>query len=230
MKAEHLIDLSNRIVPGKEHFKFETRVDDVTKILPDVIHRPDIWYILGEVTMCTHVGTHIEVPFHHWKDGKDTADFPIHQIIAPGVCLDFSYKKPGDTVTLDELKQHEGRIREGDIVFIRQGADKKYWSDQWNDQFHLSIEANQWLVDKKIACLGTDAAGLEIPGTDHQPNHVAVCQAGIPMIESLKGLERLGEERHLILILPLPIEGLDASPVRVVALKKEALLELGGML
>jgi arylformamidase len=226
MKPEHLIDLSQRIVPGKEHFKFETRVDDVTNILPEVIHRPDLWYILGEVTMCTHVGTHVEVPYHHWEDGADTADFPVHKLVAPGICIDFSHKKPGDTITLDEIKVHENRIRAGDIVFIRQGADQKYWTPDWNDQCHLSVEANQWLVDKGIACLGTDGPGLEVPGTDHQPNHLAVCKAGVPMIESLKGLERLGEERHLIIVLPLPIEGLDASPVRVVAIKKEGLENL----
>lgn len=224
--AEYIIDLSQRIVPGREHFKFETRVDDVTNILPEVVHRPDIWYILGEVTMCTHVGTHIEVPYHHWKEGADTANFPVYRLIAPGVCLDFSNKKPGATVTVQELKQHDERIRPGDIVFIRQGADRKYRTRDWNDQFHLAVDANQWLIDKGIACLGTDGAGLEVPGTDYQPNHVAVCRAGIPMIESLNGLERLGDQRHLIVVLPLPIEGLDASPLRVVAIKKEGLREL----
>lgn len=226
MKPEHLIDLSHRVVPDQEHFTCVTRVDDVTKILPDVKHRPDIWYILGEITYCTHIGTHVEVPYHHWKDGADTADFPVHKLIAPGVCLDFSHKKDGDTITLEEIRRHEHRIQRGDIVFIRQGADKLYHSERWNEQAHLSIEANQWLVDKGIACLGTDAAGLEVPGTDYQPNHVAVCKAGIPMIESLCRLEELGEERHLVIVLPLPIVGLDASPVRVVAIKKQALEDL----
>ncbi len=226
MKPEYLIDLSNRIVPGREHFKFETRVDDVTNILPEVTHRPDIWYILGEVTMCTHVGTHVEVPYHHWKEGADTADVPVHKLIAPGVCLDFSHKSDGETITLAEIRAHEDRIRSGDVVFIRQGADALYHTDRWNEQAHLSIDANQWLVDRGIACLGTDAAGLEVPGTDHQPNHVAVCRAGIPMIESLRNLDRLGHERHLIVILPLPVEGLDASPVRVVAIRKEGLEDL----
>ena len=69
------------------------------------------------------------------------------------------------------------------------------------------------------------AAGLEVPGTDHQPNHVAVCKAGIPMVESLRGLEALGEEHHFAILLPLPMEGLDASPVRVIAIKREGLLE-----
>ena len=226
MKEEYLIDLSHRIVPGKEHFKLETRVDDVTHILPEVKHRADIWYVLGEVTMCTHIGTHIEVPYHHWREGADTADFPIHKIIAPGVCLDFSHKNGGDTITLEEIRQYDDRIMAGDIVFIRQDADKLYWTERWDELAHLSIEANQWLVDKGIACLGTDAGGLEVPRTDYQPNHVAVCKAGIPMIESLANLDKLGDERHLIIILPLPIEGLDACPVRVVAIKKGGLVLL----
>lgn len=226
MKPEYVIELSHRLIPGKEHFKFHTHVDDVTKILPEVKHRPDIWYILGEVTFCTHVGTHVEVPFHHQKDGADTATIPVAPLIAPGVVLDFSHKQPGETITLAELQQHEHRIRKGDIVFIRQGADKLYYTERWNDQAHLSIEANQWLVDQGIACMGTDAAGLEIPGTDYQPNHLCVCKAGVPMIESLRGLEQLGAERHLIIVLPLPIEGCDASPLRVVAIKKEGLKDI----
>lgn len=223
MRKEYVIDLTQRIIPGKEHFKCQTRVEDVTSILPEVKHRPDIWYILGEATFCTHVGTHLEVPYHHWKDGADTADIPIHPLIAPGVCLDFSDKKNGDTIRLDEFRKHERRIREGDIVLIRQGMDQLYRTARWNEQAHLSLEANQWLVDRKIACLGTDAAGLEVPGTDYQPNHVACCKAGIPMIESLTNLDKLGMERHMIIILPLPIEGLDACPVRVVAIKKGGL-------
>lgn len=223
MKPEYIIDLSRRIIPEKEHFKCTTHVDDVTKIIPAVKHRPDIWYILGEATYCTHVGTHIEVPYHHWQEGADTADMPIHQLIAPGVCLDFSHKQAGETITLDDIKKHAHRIQPGDIVFIRQGTDVLYYSDRWNEERHLSIEANQWLVDRKIACLGTDGTGLEVPGTDYQPNHIACCKAGIPMVESLTNLDKLGEERHLIIVLPLPIVGLDASPVRVVAIKKGGL-------
>jgi arylformamidase len=226
MKPEHVIDLSHRLIPGKEHFKYETRVEDVTNILPEVKHRPDIWYVLGEVSFCTHVGTHVEVPFHHMKDGADTATVPIAPLIAPGIVLDFSHKKPGETITLDELKRHEHRIHAGDIVFIRQAADRLYYSERWNDQAHLSVEANQWLVDRKIACMGTDAAGLEVPGTDCQPNHLAACGAGVPMLESLRGLEQLGADRHLIIVLPLPFEGCDASPVRVVAIKKEGLQDV----
>jgi arylformamidase len=224
MNKERIIELSHRIVPGKEHFKLVTRVDDVTNILPHVKHRPDVWYMLGEVTYCTHVGTHIEVPFHHKKDGADVADFPFRQLIGPLVVLNFRHKKNGDAITLQELKPHEKKIHPGDMVFFWTGMDKLYHdNERWNDQPYLTIEANQWLVDRKIGCLGSDASGLEVPGTDYQPNHQAIMNAGIPMIESLKGLEQVTSGEWIVFILPLPIEGLEASPLRVIAIPREEL-------
>lgn len=226
MKRERIVELSHKIIPGKEHFKLEVKVDDVTNILPQVKHRPDVWYVLGEVTYCTHVGTHIEVPFHHKKDGHDIADFPFRQLIGPLVVLDFRHKKNGEAITLEELKVFDQKIHAGDIVFVWSGMDRYYHTELWNDQPHLTVEANQWLVDKKIACLGSDASGLEVPGTDFQPNHQAIFNAGIPMIESLTNLEKVGKGDYIVFILPLPIEGLEASPLRVIAVPREELHEL----
>jgi arylformamidase len=223
-RRERIVELSHRIVPGKEHFKLQTRVEDVTAILPQVGHRPDVWYVLGEVTYCTHVGTHIEMPLHHKKDGADAADFPFRQLIGPLRVLDFRHKRSGESISLAEIRAHEERIHPGDIVFLWTGMDRFYHDDErWNDQPHLAIEANQWLVDRKIACLGSDASGLEIPGTDYQPNHQAIMNAGIPMIESLRGLEQVAQGEWIVFILPLPIEGLEASPLRVIAVPREEL-------
>ena len=37
-----IVELSHRIVPGQEHFKLEVRVDDVTKIMPELTPPPPI--------------------------------------------------------------------------------------------------------------------------------------------------------------------------------------------
>jgi arylformamidase len=227
MAKPRIVELSHRIIPGKEHFQLETRVDDVTNILPEVKHRPDVWYVLGAVTYCTHVGTHIEVPFHHFKEGADVADFPISPLVGPLMVLDFRHKKDQQAITLEEIKAHDARVHEGDIVFIWTGADKLYRTERWNEQPHLTVEANCWLIEKRIACLGTDAAGLEVPGTDYQPNHQAIFRAGIPMIESATNLDQVQNGRYIAFILPLPIEGLEASPLRIIAIAKEHLHELG---
>jgi arylformamidase len=45
----------------------------------------------------------------------------------------------------------------------------------------------------------------------------------IAMVESATNLSKIGDERALVIILPLPIEGIDACPVRIIAIRKGGL-------
>ncbi len=212
------IELSHRMIPGKEPFKLEVRRYDVTDYIPEVKHRPDVWYIVCEIEMLTHAGTHIEFPYHHWEPGFGAADYPLERLIGEAVVLDFHHKKPGESISLTELQAHDHRIKEGDIIFIRTDMDQYYRTPNWNDQPHLTLEACEWLVQvKKPKVVGTDAAGFEVPGTDYQPNHLAMFKNNIAMIESCTNLAAVGEQRMKVYILPLPVEGAEASPVRIVA-------------
>lgn len=62
IKKDAIIELSHRMIPGKENFELQARTFDVMELLPEVKHRPDIWYVLSEVSFSSHVGTHIEFP------------------------------------------------------------------------------------------------------------------------------------------------------------------------
>lgn len=220
------IDLSQRMIPGRPQFKLERTTYDVTEILPEVKHRPEIWYILSEVLMSSHEGTHIEVPYHHLKDGVDVADFPLESLVGESVVLDFSHKKHGEAITLEELKAHHESLRGVDIVLIRTDMDKLFRDPvRWVEQPYLTADAMDWLIDEiKPKIVGTDATGFEVPGTDYQPNHMKLFQHGMAMLESLTNLDKIGDERVILFVLPLPIEGLDASPLRVVAMRKEDLI------
>lgn len=223
MSRKSYIELSHRMIPGHEPFKLEVSVRDVTEVIPEVRHRADIWYVVGEVHMLTHAGTHIEFPFHHWKDGADAADFPLDRLIGEAVVLDFTAKKTGEAITLDELKAKAGRVQPGDIIFLRTDKDALYRTPDWNDQPYLTNEAVQWLVNTyHPTVIGTDAAGFEVPGTDFQPNHLTVFRANIAMIESATNLAAVGDRRVKVYILPLPIEGIEACPVRIIAEPLEA--------
>ena len=94
-----------------------------------------------------------------------------------------------------------------------------FHTERWEDHPYVTTEGIKWLVDKEISCLGTDAPGLEVPGTDYQPNHMTLFQNRVPMIESMTNLGLLNKERFIVFILPLPIEELDSSPVRVIAIE-----------
>lgn len=225
MRKEALVELSHRMIPDKEHFKLEAETYDVTDEMPEVTHRPDVWYILGRVTFSTHVGTHIEFPYHHRKDGADAADYPLERLIGEGVVLDFSHKKHNDAITADEVRVHEDRIRKEDVIFIRTDIDKLWHTNRWNELPYLTPEAMDWLISLDPIVIGTDAGGFEVPDTDYQPNHMKMFQHNIAMIESATNLAALGEDRFIVFILPLPIEGIDSCPVRIVAFRKDDLFE-----
>jgi len=208
------------MIPGEENFKLEVKNYPVEEIMPQVKRRKDLWYILGEVAFSSHVGTHIEFPFHHLKEGQDASSFPLERLIGEAVVLDFSRKKSEEAITLDELKTYNKKIREGDILLIKTGFDKLFQTERWMEQPYITPEGVRWLIEeKKIKCLGTDAAGIEVPGTNYQPNHMLLFENNIPMIESMTNFSSLQKERFLIFILALPIKGLDSCPVRIIAVE-----------
>ena len=222
MEKGKIIELSHKLIPGKENFKLEINVDDVTKILPEVTHPEDSWYILGEVTMCTHVGTHIEFPYHHWKEGADAMDYPIDNLIGEGIVLDFFHKSNDDSISLEEIKNSAGRIRKNDMIFFRTGMDEYFRTDNWKGNPYLEFDAAEWLISEfNPKIIGTDAWGLEDYKHDHdQVLHTLLFKNNIAMIESTTNLELIGDSRADIFILPLAIKGIDACPVRIVAVLK----------
>ncbi|NPV54152.1 MAG: hypothetical protein HPY71_11605 [Firmicutes bacterium] len=223
MRKDFIIELSHPMIPEKENFKLETRTFDVTELLPDVKHRPDIWYVLSEINMSSHMGTHIEFPYHHWKEGADAADYPVERLIGEAVVLDFSHKANGEAITLEEVQAHADRIQEGDMIFIRTDMDKFFRTERWAEQPYLTVEAMEWLISFNPSIIGTDAAGFEVPGTDYQPNHLNMFKHDIAMVESATNLAAIGDKRVTVFILPLPIKGIDACPVRIVAIREGGL-------
>jgi arylformamidase len=219
MKLGRLIELSHRMVPGKEEFPLAIKTFNTDEVMHRIERRADIWYILQEVTMGSHVGTHVEFPYHHLKTGKAAADYPLQRLVGDAVVLDFSHKGKDEEITRSEVENCGVEIRKGDIVFIRTGMDKLWKTPQGHDRPVLSIEATQYLVvDIGIHCIGTDATGLEVRGRNDQPVHEILFAHDVAMVESLTRLETLPASRFTVFILPLMVEGLDACPVRVVAM------------
>jgi arylformamidase len=176
--------------------------------------------------MSSHTGTHIEFPYHHWEDGASAADYPLENLVGEAVVLDFTRKGNHDAITLDELKSHADRLEGVNMVFIRTDNDRYFGTDRWEEQPYLTPDAMDWLINViKPSVIGTDASGFEVPSTDYQPNHLEMFKNGLAMIESATNLAAIGDDRVVVFILPLPIEGVDAIPVRIIAVRKEDLAD-----
>lgn len=177
--------------------------------------------IMSVVYMWSHVGTHVEAPLHFLTDGGDAASLPVEKLMGPAIVLDFRNKGVNEAITLEEI-QAAGDIQVGDRILILTGRHTQYRTPQSHDRPYITEEAVRWLVeDRKINCLGTDSSGFEVRGVSHHPNHRLLNNAGVPVLECLNNLVELRQQRIFLIALPWPVIGLDACPVRAIAIEPE---------
>ncbi len=225
------IELSHVSDPAREeyHMALDTRFTEAWTQFRKYQRQDDAWYIISEIVMNTHCGTHIEFPYHHVKDGQDAADYPISQLIGEGVVLDISpWRANNSKITLPALKAVAGdKIRPGDMVFFYTGNDAYYYSEQQHDRPWFSTDCIEWLAGEAgIKLMGVDTSGHEVRSEDGaplpgQPNHELLLGAGIALIEYLSNLDQLLGKRFVAFVLPVKIKGAEAFPVRVVAFEHE---------
>ena len=217
-----IIDLSRHMKAGMEPLLLETEEFKVWELFPSATHREGEWYVMGNMHMSTHAGTHIEFPGHKMENGLHGGNFPLENLIGEAVVLDFSHKKIDEAITVEELKVHEHRIRPGDMIFLRTDCDRNYYDKNLVDKFpYPTPDAMDWLLSFNPKVLGSDSWSLEVPDSvskTEQPNHEKMFSKGVPMIELATNLAAVGEERVTVFILPLRIDYIDSCPVRMIAI------------
>jgi arylformamidase len=218
MKLDELIELSHILTPGEEEFVLEIETKNTEEVHKTTVRREDIWYIIQDVKLSSHLGTHIEFPYHHMKDGKDASNYPLERMVGDAILFDFTHKKKDEEITKKEIIDSGVEVKKGDIVIIYTGMQELWNTPTGHDRPALSIEATEYLViEKGIHCIGTDATGLEVRGTDDQPVHQLLFAHDVAMIESLTNLDKLSGNRFSIMVLPIMVKGMDSCPVRIVA-------------
>ncbi|MHB1483686.1 MAG: cyclase family protein [Saccharofermentanales bacterium] len=217
-----IVDLSHVLYPGKEEYYLNLKTNKTSDLYPQYKVDDDVWYILQDVEMSSHCGTHVEFPYHHNRNGMDAAKFPLDRLIGDCVLLKFRDKKMGDAVTLDELKVFDDKIREGDMVMFDFDCAKFYRTGKSHDRPIINNDAIRWLIfEKRISLIGSDASGIEIKGAANQPNHQILMDNEIPIIEFAANLDLLRKERFTLFVLVPAIEGLDSFTVRLIAIEDE---------
>lgn len=207
-----VVDLTHVLLPGREQYTLELsqRVDRQGPE-GDIMKTMYLW---------SHVGTHIEAPLHFLTAGDDTARLPLRRLFGPAVVIDFRHKEVNEPMTVEEFQAAD--VQEGDIVVTWTGREDQYRTPASHDRPYVTEEACEWLVhDRRINAIGTDSSGFEVHGVSHHPNHRLVLGAGIPVIECLRNLGTLRSPRVFLMALPWPVVGLDACPVRAVAIDPE---------
>jgi arylformamidase len=179
----------------------------------------------------THIGTHIEGPFHCLVDGKKLDELPVDRFLGAAAVIDLTWKKGVDReITKDDLIKAGGHIERDDIVLLKTGYDQNFsgaelqGEDYMARSLFLSDDAVEWLIEKGIKNMGIDFWSIEEYPIDPdvgEPKHVRLFEHDIPFIHSIVDLVKIDAERVFFIALPMYISGLDSSPVRAVAIEFE---------
>jgi kynurenine formamidase len=167
------------------------------------------------VRTCNHTGTHMDAPAHFYNGVPTIEQVPLDRCIGPAARVDVRHAGPRGEIPPAELTRYEAAITAtGKVVFWTGWSDRWGQADYFRDFPVLSEAAAAWLVAR-----GVHLVALDTPSVDREPNpaHFLLLGAGAVIVENLTGLALIDRDVFELIVLPLPLRGLEASPVRAVA-------------
>lgn len=196
----------------------------------------DKGFVSNFVEMTVHAGTHIDSPYHFFRDKPSVERLPLEPLIGTAVILDLTFKgiakariTPEDLEKAERALEQKGiKIEQGGILLLRTDWPKGHRTTDpswWNDSPCLTKEAADWLVSKKPAVIGFDFAQEE-KGAGYQKadeilgSGMRVHRTLLPQItcqiENLVNLDQIGSTARII-ALPAKWKT-ESAPARVIAL------------
>lgn len=170
-------------------------------------------FVLG-----SHSATHMDAPLHFFAGTHGIDMNNIETCIGPVVCVDFTNKRKGSFVGIDDVKKIKIATR---MLFVF-GWYKNWKKPEYYDGFpYFSTDAVQFLVDSGMKLMALDTPSPDMGGAitqkDDSPNHRILLSNDVIIVEYLANTEKIDYSKHYeIMALPLKIKDADGAPSRVV--------------
>jgi len=173
--------------------------------------------------MAEHCGTHLDAPRHFDRSGLSLSQLPLDQLILPGHLLDFTHKKNGEAITIDDFRRAEelsGKsIQSGTATVCWTGQDVRWGIGDWvKNRPYVPTDTARWLVERGMTMFATDLIGMDDPAEWWWPTHDIWLKAGVCMTQQLCNLDKLKGCEFLFVAAPLKIRDGTGCPVRAFAL------------
>ena len=164
---------------------------------------------------------------YRFNTGGPIPDFhtPLTTFVGRGVYVDFKDTvAPYTHITKADLDRVAYKVKEGDIVIIDSAYKLEPFTKATNTEVDkrllIDAESAEWFRDHKVKAVGFgDGVSIENCNEDVKPFHDILLAENIIFIEVLKNLELLEKDVFFMSFSPLPIVGLDSSPVHAYAIE-----------
>jgi len=179
---------------------------------PQFTQRDGGLYLISDIRLSSHSGTHIDAPVHYLKTGLTVDELPLHHLVGPCRVLDMSGAGP----LIDDscIKGRTGGVPR--ILFRTAFSECTTFREDYPS---LTLDAAQYLTSEGTLCAGIDSFSIEkfdCDGSVHRELLSHEC-----FIIELLDLSRVPEGDYTLVALPLRLTGLDGAPARVILMDKD---------
>ncbi|MBN1862411.1 MAG: cyclase family protein [Dehalococcoidales bacterium] len=171
---------------------------------------------LSQITMTTHVGTHVDTPAHFIASGKNLDEYPVERWIRPAHVVSIEDK---EVISPEELKGLD--IAPGDALLFKtaNSSSGRSTSGVFEDDFvYISPEAARFCVAKKVGLVGIDYGSVDRRSGHDFPSHYELLGNGILILEGIT-LKDVPAGRYTIFCLPMKVKGAEGAPARAVLVR-----------
>jgi len=218
LSLARIVDLSKKAIPGRAEGPLDT---GERKYEIKAFNFPP-GEIMHNIEMESHISTHLEAPSHfvpvrYGRKGKDVTELDLRIFFGLATLVDCQDLKPKTAIGKKILRSYP--IEKNLIVLFGRcphvGKDRCY----------LAREGAEFLVEGKIKMVGFDDTVFpenpKYAGKDltKYSTHDLMLSNNIPIIEGLANLDKLKQKRFLFFGFPAKMGGLEAFPIRAVAIE-----------
>jgi arylformamidase len=167
---------------------------------------------VSRLSMSTHVGTHVDPPYHFMKDGVALDDAPLEVFIGPARVVD-----AGDAASIDAALLSTFDLDGASRVLFKT-RNSRFWGETTGfqkDFVYLETDAAEALVARGVKLVGIDYLSIEKFGFDEPTTHRTLLGNDVYIVEGLD-LSAITPGDYELICLPLKIKEGDGGPARVV--------------
>ena len=178
--------------------------------------------VVRGVHMRLHAGSHVDAPSHMLEGAPDIHQMPLDSFMGPAIVADIRHRGAGEEITVGDLDRAVGdRFQKNDRLLLRTDQNTVYdGSPEWMARApYLGHDGADWCIEKGVSILGYDFYHGGMPKNSDKPYYARKLSANnIMTMPYLTNLGAVGDERFTLVSLPLKMIGVEASPIRAVAL------------
>jgi arylformamidase len=179
---------------------------------PQFTQRDAGLYLISDIRLSSHSGTHIDAPVHYLKSGPTIDTVPLSRLVGPCRVLDLT--GAGPAIDRPHLA---GRIGGASRILLK--TPFSGCPAFAEDYPALTLDAARYLTENGVVCVGIDSFSIEAFVCDGSV-HRELQRHGCLIIELLD-LSQVREGDYTLVALPLRLTGLDGAPARVILLDNE---------